>query len=147
MAGFAGCAGGRASLGHERPEAVALVVRSEAENPAAQRALEEILGPERPEAILDREVARLLRARGYRTPPRAEGVATLELVLTRLDVSALRTLGQVELDLTATLRGAGGAILWQGSRTGPTPVQIYRAQNDWAAHLRTAARQLLGSLP
>jgi|GEM_PF-4998547 len=145
---LAGCAAGRASLGAERPAAVAVVIRSDAEAPPAQRALDEVLGPDRPEAVLGREVGRLLRARGYRTPAApAPGDAVLELVIGRMDVSALRALGQVEVDLAATLRGADGAILWQATRAGPTPVQIYRAQNDWAPHLRTAARQLLGGMP
>jgi len=147
-AATAGCAGSRASLGAERPASVALVVKSAAPAPPAQRALDDLLGSERPEAVLARDVGRLLRARGYRTPAiPGPGDAVLELVLGRMDISALRALGQVEIDLEATLRGADGAILWQASRVGPTPVQTYRAQNDWAPHLRTAARQLLGGMP
>ena len=145
---LAGCASGRANLGPDRPASVAVVIRSEAEAPAAQRAIDELLGPERPEAVLAREVGRMLRARGYRTPAApGPGDAVLELVIGRMDLSALRALGQVEVDLAATLRGADGATLWQATREGPTPVQVYRAQNDWAPHLRTAARQLLGGMP
>ncbi|HWV37045.1 MAG TPA: hypothetical protein VN033_01050 [Vulgatibacter sp.] len=145
----AGCAARRgAGLGAERPRSVALVVRSLAEAPPAQRALDELVGPDGPEAVLARDVGRLLRARGWATVA-APGPtdAVLELVLSRMDVSALRVLGQVEIDLEATLRGPDGAVLWQASRAGPTPVQTYRARNDWAPHLRTAARQLLGGMP
>ncbi|AKU91086.1 hypothetical protein [Vulgatibacter incomptus] len=160
----ASCAQTRGQLAGERPRTVAVLVRNEAERPQAGGLLEDFLGGQRPESLVAREAIRALRGRGYRVvdaiPDPEHGVpsaeawiretradAALVIRLERMDVSALKAIGQAEIDLEASLVDAKGAILWSRSRRGPTLPQTYRAQADWSAHLRMALGQLLGELP
>lgn len=145
---------------------VGVIVVSGAEAPGPQRMLEGLFSDTEPGSILLEETERSLARRGWQ-PRRLgtssdreaaeasaarlierEGLDLLLLVtLERLDLQAVGTLARAEVDLELKLIDPEGRIRWTVGHRGSTNVALYRARNDWTAHLRAALHRALRELP
>jgi hypothetical protein len=164
---FAACAGARRGPTSLVPERLVLVVASSVGRLPPQTMLGHLVGGEELADVLARDAADALRARGLGIaatrvgPHEAEALeagaldlaasngarAALVLVLTRMDLSAIRATGRAEIDLRAQLVSADGRPLWSEARTVRTSVRLYRSDSDWRSHLREAATEVVRDLP
>jgi hypothetical protein len=162
----AACAGAPAVRPEGAPKRVVVVTASQVERPEAGTVSGELLGEDEPRDVMASEARSALRARGFdvlavRTAPgagpgaglaeelaRQQGAeAALVLVLTRMDLSALRPLGRAEVELETRLLDREGRTLWSGTRRSATAVKLYRAQTDWRSHLRQAVSEAVREVP
>jgi hypothetical protein len=148
------------------PERVVVLAASVASKPAARGLVSDVFGGEEPRDVVAREGAEALRSRGYAVlgveltlgpAPSVEQAsavarqykadATVVLVLTRLDLSALRPLGQAEVELQSLVVGPDGRVLSSDERRATTSENLYRARTDWRSHVRKAVVQAVRELP
>ena len=148
------------------PSRVVVLGASEVPKPAPRGLVGNVFGAEEPRDVVAREGAEALRARGYEvlwvesmagpapTVPQASALArryradaTVVLVLTRLDLSALQPLGQVEVDLESLMVGPTGHVWASHERRAATTERLYRARTDWRSHVRQAVIQSVRELP
>ncbi|MFL5354344.1 hypothetical protein [Archangium sp.] len=148
------------------PSRVVVVGASVVSKPAPRGLVADVFGDDEPRDVVAREGAAALRARGYQvlgvelTPGPAPTVeqcaamarqyqadATVVLVLTRLDLSALQPLGRAEVRLESLVVGPDGRVLSSGERQSATSENLYRAQTDWRSHVRQAVIRTVRELP
>ncbi|MGZ3457200.1 MAG: hypothetical protein ACXU86_01720 [Archangium sp.] len=148
------------------PSRVVMVGGSVVAKPAPRGLVGDVFGGDEPRDVVAREGAEALRSRGYEvvgvemTPGPAPTVeqcaalarqyradATVVLVLTRLDLSALQPLGQAEVQLESMMVGPDGRVLSSGERRSATAENLYQARADWRSHVRQAVIQAIRELP
>lgn len=148
------------------PSRVVVVGASVVSKPAPRGLVGDVFGDDEPRDVVAREGAAALRARGYQvlgvelTPGPAPSVeqsaalarqyqadATVVLVLTRLDLSAVQPLGRAEVQLESMVVGPDGRVLSSGERRSATAENLYRARTDWRSHVRQAVIQAVRELP
>lgn len=148
------------------PSRVVVLGASVMPRPAPRGLVSNVFGAEEPRDVVARLGAEALSARGFEVvdvealagaPPsleeaahqasRAHADATVVLVLTRLDLSALQPLGQAEVALEWRMVGPDGRVFADASRRATTTERLYRAQSDWRSHVRQAVIQAVGELP
>ncbi len=148
------------------PARVVVLAASVASKPAPRGLIGDVLGGEEPRDVVAREGAEALRSRGYSvlgvetmsgpapTVEQASAVArqyqadaTVVLVLTRLDLSSLQSLGQVKVELQSMVVGPDGRVLSSDERRAITSESLYRARTDWRSHVRQAVIQAVRELP
>ncbi|MFY0567860.1 hypothetical protein ACN28E_29080 [Archangium lansingense] len=159
--------GGKAVRPEGAPSRVVVVGASVVERPAPRGLVGDVFGAEEPRDVVAREGAEALRTRGYQVlgveltggpAPTVEQSAALArqyradaavvLVLTRLDLSAVRPLGQAEVELESMMVGPDGQVLSSDDhRSNTTARGLYRAQTDWRSHVRQAVIQAVRELP
>jgi hypothetical protein len=153
-----------------RPEGAAsrvvVVGASVASKPAPRGLVGDVFGGDEPRDVVAREGAEALRSRGYEVvaaeslsgpgPTVEEAAAlarqyrveaTVVLVLTRLDLSALQPLGRAEVELESMMVGPDGQVLSSDERRGATSENLYRARTDWRSHVRQAVVRAVRELP
>jgi hypothetical protein len=148
------------------PSRVVMVGVAVVNKPPPQGLVGDVFGSDTPRDVVAREGAEALRSRGFEVlgvegvggpAPTVEQAAEIArryradaavvLVLTRLDLSALRPLGQVEVELESLMVGPTGQVWLQEERRGTTTERLYRAQTDWRSHVRQAVIQSVRELP
>jgi hypothetical protein len=162
----AACAGAPPVRPEEAPSRVVVLASSQVPRPPPQSITGQVAGSEEPRDVVARAGAEALRSRGFEvvavetalgpvpTVEQAGGLArrygvegTVLLVLTRMELSALRPLGQAELELETSLVDAEGRVLWSGAHRGATAQNLYRARTDWRSHVRQAVISAVRELP
>ena len=148
------------------PVRVVMVGAAVVNKPPPQGLVGDVFGSDTPREVVARAGAEALRSRGFEVlgvegvggpAPTVEQAAAIArrygaeaavvLVLTRLDLSALRPLGQVEVELESLMVGPAGQVWTRQERHGTTTERLYRAQTDWRSHVRQAVIQSVRELP
>ena len=162
----AACAGAPPVRPEGAPSRVVVLAASRVPRPPPQSLTAQVSGGEDTRDVVARVGAEALRSRGFEVVAvetamgplpsveqarelahlyRAE--ATVLLVLTRMDLSALQPLGQANLELEISLVGADGRVLWSGAHRGATSQNLYRARTNWRSHVRQAVIETVRELP
>ncbi|ATB40053.1 hypothetical protein CYFUS_005501 [Cystobacter fuscus] len=134
--------------------------------PAPRGVVADVFGGEEPRDVVAREAAEALRARGFsvlgvetveglaptveeaaRLARERQADATVVLVLTRLDLSALQPLGQVQVTLESLMVGPTGQVWTSGERRATTAERLYQSRTNWRSHVRQAVIQSVRELP
>jgi uncharacterized membrane-anchored protein len=163
---LAACAGSPGVRSEGAPKRVVVVTASRVQAPEAGSVSGQLLGEEEPRDVMASEAKLALRSRGFdvlevRTALGAEpeagqaealarqsgAEAAVVMVLTRMDLSALKPLGRAEVELETRLLANDGRTLWSGTRRHATSVKTYRAQTDWRSHLRQAVSKAAREVP
>jgi hypothetical protein len=148
------------------PSRVVVLGASVVPRPAPRGVVADVFGGEEPRDVVAREAAEALRARGFSvlavetvvgpapTVEQAAGLArdhhadaTVVLVLTRLDLSALQPLGQVEVVLESLMVGPTGQVWTSAERRSATTERLYQSRTNWRSHVRQAVIQSVRELP
>ncbi|WP_395833775.1 hypothetical protein [Cystobacter fuscus] len=148
------------------PSRVVVVGASTVPRPAPRGVVADVFGGEEPRDVVAREAAEALRARGFsvlgvetvvgqaptveeaaRLARERQADATVVLVLTRLDLSALQPLGQVEVALESRMVGPTGQVWTSQERRTATAERLYQSRTNWRSHVRQAVIQSVRELP
>lgn len=148
------------------PSRVVVVGASVARSPGPRGVVTDLLGGEEPREVVAREAADALRGRGFEVvevqspsglAPTSEQAAalarglqadaTVVVVLTGLDLSALQPLGQAAVALEWRMVGPDGRVFASDARRIATTERLYQAQMDWRSHVRQAVIQAIRELP
>jgi hypothetical protein len=162
----AACAGRPAVRPEGAIQRVVVIAASRAPTPPVGTISGQLIGESEPREVLAREGRAALEARGFRVlesvstaalEPSVEQVkglvaqtgaeAAVVLVLRRMDLSALRPLGQAEVEVETRLMDREGRVTWSASREVATAQRLYRAQSDWRSHLRQAVSEAVQEVP
>lgn len=148
------------------PSRVVVVGASVVRSPGPRGLVTNFLGDEEPREVVARETADALRERGFEvvevqsspepapTPQQAAALArgsradaTVVVVLTGLDLSALQPLGQAQVALEWRMVGPDGRVFASDARRATTTERLYQSQMDWRSHVRQAVIQAVRELP
>ncbi|WNG27400.1 hypothetical protein F0U62_27825 [Cystobacter fuscus] len=148
------------------PSRVVVVGASTVARPAPRGVVADVFGGEEPRDVVARETAEALRARGFsvlgvetvvgpaptveeaaRLARERQADATVVLVLTKLELSALQPLGQGEVTLESLMVGPTGRVWTREARRTATAERLYQSRTNWRSHVRQAVIQSVRELP
>ncbi|MET0406540.1 MAG: hypothetical protein ABW123_29250 [Cystobacter sp.] len=148
------------------PSRVVVVGASTVSRPAPRGVVADVFGGEEPRDVVAREAAEALRARGFSVvdveslegpAPTVEQAArlardfqvdaTVVLVISRLDLSALQPLGQGEVVLESLMVGPTGRVWAHETRGRVTTERLYQSRTNWRSHVRRAVIESIRELP